>query len=61
MMVLQGDFNAQLQALVDAIGAEAIVSHILHESSEAVEVGMKLSHDSDGNLTADDISFLRGL
>ena len=61
MMRLQGDFNAQLQALVDAIGAEAIVSHILHENSEAVEVGMKLSHDSDGNLTADDISFLRGL
>lgn len=61
MMRLQGDFNAQLQALVDAIGAEAIVSHILHENSEAVEVGMKLSHDSDGNLTADDITFLQTL
>lgn len=60
-MVLTGNFDAQLQALVDSIGSEAIVSHILQERSEAVEVGMKLSHDSDGNLTADDISFLRGL
>lgn len=60
-MVLQGDFDAQLQALVDAIGSESIVSHILQGNNEAVEIGMKLSHDSNGVLTSEDVTFLQSL
>lgn len=60
-MLLTGDFDNQLQALVNAVGAETVVRHILEGDSEAVFVGMRLSHDSNGNLSETDIETIRSL
>ena len=39
----------QINAVVDVLGAEVFIKHVLGTYSEAVSVGMQLSHDSDGS------------
>ena len=53
--------STQLQALIDALGAQEIMDHLTGSSSEGVKVGAQLSKDSDGALTQSDITFIQGL
>tara|TARA_R100001443_G_scaffold1329_2_gene4962 strand:- start:245 stop:418 length:174 start_codon:yes stop_codon:yes gene_type:complete len=46
------NYEQQLKALIDLIGYQKIVEHILGTESDQVKVGMQLSHDLDGNLTS---------
>ena len=46
------NYEQQLKSLIDLIGYQKIVEHILGTESDQVKVGMQLSHDLDGNLTS---------
>ena len=46
------NYEQQLKALIDLIGYQKIVEHLLGSTSDQVSIGMKLSHDLDGNLTS---------
>ena len=46
------NYEQQLKSLINLIGYQKIVEHILGTESEQVKVGMQLSHDKDGNLTS---------
>jgi len=49
--------SSQLQSLIDALGAQAILDHLTGIPSEAVRVGAQLCKDNNGILTQDDIDF----
>ena len=52
----------QIDAVIAITGAEIMVRHIQGiEHSDACQAGMQLSHDSDGNLDAQDIAFIESL
>ena len=46
------NYEQQLKSLIDLIGYQKIVEHILGTESDQVKVGMQLSNDLDGNLTS---------
>ena len=46
------NYEQQLKTLIDLIGYQKIVEHLLGAESEQVQVGIQLSHDLDGNLTS---------
>ena len=41
----------QITAVIDVVGAETFINHVLGSRSESVSVGMQLSHDNDGVLS----------
>lgn len=51
----------QIDAIVIVTGAELFINHVLGTYSEAVNTGMKLSHDSNGRLTSQDITTIQNL
>tara|TARA_B100000497_G_scaffold112878_1_gene134152 strand:- start:451 stop:630 length:180 start_codon:yes stop_codon:yes gene_type:complete len=51
----------QIDAVVIVTGAELFINHVLGIYSEAVNTGMKLSHDSNGQLTSQDITTIQNL
>ncbi len=51
----------QIDAVVVITGAELFINHVLGMYSDAVVVGMQLSHDSDGQLTREDIEAIQSL
>ncbi len=51
----------QIDAIVIVTGAELFINHVLGIYSEAVNTGMKLSHDSNGQLTSQDITTIQDL
>ena len=51
----------QIDAIVIVTGAELFINHVLGIYSEAVNTGMKLSHDSNGRLTPQDITTIQNL
>lgn len=52
----------QIDAVIAITGAEVMCKHIQGiESSDACLAGMRLSHDTDGNLNAQDIAFIQSL
>jgi hypothetical protein len=53
--------STQLQALIDALGAQEIMDHLTGAESDGVSVGAQLSKDYDGALTQSDITFIQGL
>lgn len=50
----------QINEVVAVTGSELFINHVLGYYSEAVCVGMQLSHDSDG-LTHEDIEAIKSL
>tara|TARA_R110000765_G_scaffold426012_1_gene540376 strand:- start:299 stop:472 length:174 start_codon:yes stop_codon:yes gene_type:complete len=50
----------QIDEVVAVTGAELFINHVLGVYSEAVFIGMQLSHDADG-LTAEDIETIQSL
>ena len=55
------NYEQQLKALIDLIGYQKIVEHLLGAESEQVQVGMQLSHDLDGNLTSTEETTINNL
>tara|TARA_R100001369_G_C3202338_1_gene146073 strand:+ start:233 stop:406 length:174 start_codon:yes stop_codon:yes gene_type:complete len=55
------NYEQQLKALIDLIGYEKIVKHLLGTDSDQVSVGMQLSHDLDGNLTSTEETAINNL
>ena len=55
------NYEQQLKALIDLIGYQKIVEHLLGTESEQVQVGMQLSHDLDGNLTSTEETTINNL
>lgn len=51
----------QLQALINAVGADLIMDHLTGAPVEAVSIGAQLSKDSDGQLTEQDTTLLDSL
>tara|TARA_B100000497_G_C7253764_1_gene181324 strand:+ start:252 stop:428 length:177 start_codon:yes stop_codon:yes gene_type:complete len=51
----------QIDAVVIVTGAELFINHVLGIYSEAVHTGMKLSYDSNGQLTSQDITAIQDL
>jgi len=51
----------QIDAVVVVTGAELFINHVLGIYSDAVVVGMQLSHDADGQLTREDIEAIQSL
>tara|TARA_R110000822_G_scaffold1605_3_gene7405 strand:+ start:305 stop:481 length:177 start_codon:yes stop_codon:yes gene_type:complete len=51
----------QIDAVVTITGAELFINHVLGIYSEAVDTGMQLSHDSNGQLTPQDIKTIQNL
>ena len=41
----------QITAVIDVVGAETFINHVLGSRPESVSVGMQLSHDNDGVLS----------
>ena len=50
----------QIDDVVAITGSELFINHVLGTYSDAVAVGMQLSHDGDG-LTAEDIVTIQSL
>ena len=55
------NYEQQLKALIDLIGYQKIVEHLLGTESEQVQVGMRLSHDKDGVLDSTDENLINNL
>lgn len=55
------NYEQQLKAIIDLIGYEKIVKHLLGTESDQVKVGMQLSHDLDGNLTSTEETAINNL
>tara|TARA_B100000902_G_scaffold385735_1_gene427487 strand:+ start:1976 stop:2149 length:174 start_codon:yes stop_codon:yes gene_type:complete len=55
------NYEQQLKSLIDLIGYQKIVEHILGTESEQVKVGMQLSHDKDGALGSADETVINNL
>jgi hypothetical protein len=55
------NYERQLQTLIDLIGYQKIVEHMLGTKSDQVQVGIELSHYSDGVLTSTDESTITNL
>ncbi len=55
------NYEQQLKTLIDLVGYQKIVEHILGTKSEQVRVGMQLSRDLDGNLTSAEETVINNL
>jgi hypothetical protein len=55
------NYEQQLKSLIDLIGYQKIVEHILGTESEQVKVGMMLSHDKNGALNSTDETLINNL
>ena len=56
------NYERQLQTLIDLIGYQKIVEHIIGiADSDQVKAGMRLSHDLDGVLTSTDENTITNL
>ena len=55
------NYEQQLKTLIDLVGYQKIVEHILGTKSEQVQVGMQLSRDLDGNLTSAEETVINNL
>ena len=51
----------QIDAVVVITGAELFINHVLGIYSDAVVVGMQLSHDENGQLMPEDIAAIQSL
>ena len=58
---MANNYERQLKSLIDIVGYEKVVEHILGTRSEQVSVGTRLSHDLDGVLTSLEIDTISGL
>lgn len=54
-------YTEQLKALTDAIGSEAIIEALINGTTDQTQTGAQLSKDSDGNLSAADITMIQNL
>jgi len=55
------NYEQQLKALIDLIGYQKIVEHLLGSKLDQVSAGIRISHDKDGNLSADDQTTINSL
>ena len=55
------NYEQQLKSLIDLIGYQKIVEYLLGTESDQVKVGMRLSHDLDGNLTSTEETTINNL
>ena len=55
------NYEQQLKALIDLIGYQKIVEHLLGTESEQVKVGIILSNDKDGALDSTDVNTINSL
>jgi hypothetical protein len=55
------NYEQQLKSLIDLIGYQKIVEHLLGTESERVKVGIRLSHDKDGALDSADETAITNL
>jgi hypothetical protein len=55
------NYEQQLKSLIDLIGYQKIVEHLLGTESERVKVGIRLSHDKDGALDSADETVINNL
>ena len=55
------NYEQQLKALIELIGYQKIVEHLLGTESEQVKVGIQLSHDKDGVLNSAEEDTIKNL
>jgi len=55
------NYEQQLKTLIDLIGYQKIVEHLLGTELDQVKVGIQLSHDKDGNLSVTDENTITNL
>ena len=55
------NYEQQLKALINLIGYQKIVEHLLGGTSDQVQVGIQLSHDKDGALDSTDENLINSL
>lgn len=55
------NYEQQLKTLIDLIGYQKIVEHLLGAESDQVAVGIRLSHDKDGVLDSTDETTINNL
>ena len=55
------NYEQQLKTLIDLIGYQKIVEHLLGVESEQVRAGMQISHDKDGVLDSTDETAITNL
>ena len=55
------NYEQQLKTIIDLIGYQKIVEHLLGIESEQVKVGIQLSHDKDGVLDSTDENLINNL
>ena len=55
------NYEQQLKTLIDLVGYQKIVEHLLGTESEQVRVGIILSNDKDGTLDSTDINTITNL
>ena len=55
------NYEQQLKSLIDLIGYQKIVEHLLGTESEQVKVGIQLSHYKDGALDSTDENTITNL
>ena len=55
------NYEQQLKTLIDLIGYQKIVEHLLGTESEQVKIGIQLSHYKDGVLNSTDETTINNL
>jgi len=55
------NYEQQLKALIDLIGYQKIVEHLLGDTSGQVSAGIRISHDKDGVLDSADETAINNL
>ena len=55
------NYEQQLKALIDLIGYQKIVEHLLGSTSDQVSAGIRISHDKDGVLDSADETAINNL
>lgn len=55
------NYEQQLKTLIDLIGYQKIVEHLLGTELDQVKIGIQLSHDKDGVLDSTDETTINNL
>ncbi len=55
------NYEQQLKALIDLIGYQKIVEHLLGSKLDQVSAGIRISHDKDGVLDSADETVINSL
>ena len=55
------NYEQQLKTLIDLIGYQKIVEHLLGIESEQVRAGVQISHDKDGALSSAEEDTIKNL